>query len=55
VKETTNIAVARLIRNKVFPQHPFASYADLSVIGRTVLDGETVCVDTRGRPHFKNR
>ena len=55
MKETTNIVVAGWIRNKVFSEHPFASYADLSVIGRTVLDGETVCVDTRGRPHFKNR
>ena len=42
--------------------HPFASYADLAsaiatdlnVTGSTVLDGEIVCLDRRGRPQFKD-
>ncbi|HXW93281.1 MAG TPA: hypothetical protein VEK33_22220 [Terriglobales bacterium] len=42
--------------------HPFASFADLgdaiiadlNVKGKTVIDGEIVCVDRRGRPQFKN-
>jgi len=42
--------------------HPFTSYADLAnaiatdlnVTGRTVLDGEIVCLDRRGRPQFKD-
>jgi ATP-dependent DNA ligase len=42
--------------------YPFASFADLEdaitadldVKGKTVLDGEIVCVDRRGRPQFKN-
>jgi bifunctional non-homologous end joining protein LigD len=42
--------------------HPFASFADLgesiavdlNIEGKTVLDGEIVCLDRRGRPQFKN-
>jgi len=42
--------------------HPFASYADLAsavatdlkVNDKTVLDGEIVCLDRRGRPQFKD-
>jgi bifunctional non-homologous end joining protein LigD len=42
--------------------HPFTSFADLGepiaadldVEGKTVIDGEIVCVDQRGRPQFKN-
>ena len=42
--------------------HPFASFADLaesvaadlSIEAKTVIDGEIVCVDRRGRPQFKD-
>jgi len=42
--------------------NPFASYSDLAASiaadlngsGKTILDGEIVCVDKRGRPQFKN-
>jgi bifunctional non-homologous end joining protein LigD len=42
--------------------HAFASFtdlaksiaADLNTNGRAVIDGEIVCVDRRGRPHFKD-
>jgi bifunctional non-homologous end joining protein LigD len=40
--------------------HPFNSYSDLSkeitvpLSGRTVLDGEIVCLDRRGRPQFRD-
>jgi bifunctional non-homologous end joining protein LigD len=42
--------------------HPFNSFADLrremsapsSGTGRTVLDGEIVCLDKRGRPQFRD-
>jgi bifunctional non-homologous end joining protein LigD len=41
--------------------HPFASFSDLgetiaahlNVEGKTVIDGEIVCVDRQGRPRFK--
>jgi bifunctional non-homologous end joining protein LigD len=42
--------------------HPFMSFAhlgdsiaaDLNLKGKTVIDGEIVCVDRRGRPQFKD-
>jgi bifunctional non-homologous end joining protein LigD len=42
--------------------HPFTSFADLgdsiaadlNVKGKSVIDGEIVCVDRRGRPQFKD-
>src|SRR5205823_2910562 len=44
--------------------HPFASFADLAtdigdslsnagLTGRTVLDGEIVCLDKKGKPRFR--
>jgi bifunctional non-homologous end joining protein LigD len=58
------LAVIRPGRSQLISrnEHPFASYADLAsaiatvvnVQGRTVLDGEIVCLDRRGRTQFKD-